>query len=194
MEKKPFDPREHLTLISGKEYLPVAFRLVWFRELYPNGTVETEHIEITNQRAVFKARVTAIGEGGEIFGSSTGYGSETPEDFRDHIEKAETKSIGRALAALGFGTQFSPELEEGQRLADTPRTPRASQMDQRSTGGGTGFKLITEKQEGLLTRLLREKGWSQGRVKDRLDGFQVDNIQSLGSRDASTWIDELNGK
>ncbi len=37
-----------------------------------------------------------------------------------HLEKSETGAIGRALALCGFGTQFTPELDEGERLADSP--------------------------------------------------------------------------
>lgn len=54
---------------------------------------------------------------------ATGHGSETPRDFSDYIEKAETKAIGRALAALGYGTQFvESELEgkQGPRPVDSP--------------------------------------------------------------------------
>ena len=35
-------------------------------------------------------------------------------------EKAETKAVGRALAMLGYGTQFAPELDEGERIVDSP--------------------------------------------------------------------------
>lgn len=46
---------------------------------------------------------------------------ETLEGFGDFIEKAETGAIGRALALVGFGTQFcADELDEGPRLADSP--------------------------------------------------------------------------
>ena len=47
--------------------------------------------------------------------------SETMSDFRDYFEKAETKAIGRALAMLGYGTQFAPELDEAERVVDTPQ-------------------------------------------------------------------------
>jgi len=45
------------------------------------------------------------------------------------IEKAEAGAIGRALAFLGYGTQFAQELEtehtsEGAKVVDTPRTPK----------------------------------------------------------------------
>jgi hypothetical protein len=51
--------------------------------------------------AIFKATVS-VPSGGK----ATGYGSETAGDFPDFIEKAETKAIGRALNALGYGAQF----------------------------------------------------------------------------------------
>ena len=40
------------------------------------------------------------------------------------MEKAETGSIGRALALLGYGTQFcADELDEGDRIVDAPAEP-----------------------------------------------------------------------
>jgi hypothetical protein len=51
---------------------------------------------------------------------------ETGSDFTDFVEKAETGSIGRALALCGYGTQFAPELSEGEleegraAFADSP--------------------------------------------------------------------------
>lgn len=115
-----FDPNKHLTKLKGKDYLEVKWRMVWFREEFPHGTITTDVIELTDNRAVFRATVTAIDEEGNVRGSATGTKSETPRGFADYIEKAETGSIGRALAALGFGTQFAPELEEGERIVDSP--------------------------------------------------------------------------
>ena len=34
--------------------------------------------------------------------------------------KAATKATGRALAALGYGTAFAPELDEEERVVDSP--------------------------------------------------------------------------
>lgn len=112
---KKFNPSDYLTKLKGKEYLEVKWRLVWFREDHPSGSIETDIVELTDNLCVIKARVE-IPDGGR----TTGYGSETPNDFKDYIEKAETKAIGRALAAMGYGTQFAPELDEGERVADAP--------------------------------------------------------------------------
>ena len=65
--------------------------------------------------ARFKATVTD-GKGGHATGTKT----ENAANFPDYVEKAETGSIGRALAALGYGTQFAPELDEEHRIVDSP--------------------------------------------------------------------------
>ena len=132
MSEKPaagaFDPAKHLTKLKGKDYLEVKYRIQWFRTEHPAGTIKTEHIELSADHAIFRATVFVEPDGG----FATGYGSETKRDFGDFIEKAETKAIGRALAALGYGTQFAPDLEEGQRIVDSPvqRAPQASQRPQ----------------------------------------------------------------
>jgi hypothetical protein len=73
---------------------------------------------------------------------ATGHGSETARDFKDYIEKAETKAIGRALAALGFGTQFAPDIDDGSsigRVVDAPVSrPRAETT--RTTPNGNGHR------------------------------------------------------
>jgi hypothetical protein len=60
-------------------------------------------------------------------GRATGTKSECAADFGDYIEKAETGAIGRALAALGYGTQFAPEFNEEHRIVDSPVEPRQEQ-------------------------------------------------------------------
>ena len=133
-QEKAFDASDHLIkLRGGKDYLPVAWRLYWLRDKHPEAIIVTELLDRTDTFALFKADIT-IPYGGQAVegvdmtggGSATGHGSETAEDFGDFIEKAETKAIGRALAALGYGTQFcADELDEldgkrGERIVDSP--------------------------------------------------------------------------
>jgi hypothetical protein len=117
-----FDPTPYLVKVKGGQlYLPVKDRLIWLREEHPDAAIATEmvHLDLELQLAIFRAQVTVPNRG-----SATGYGSETERDFpAGWVEKAETKAIGRALAALGFGTQFALELDEGERVVDTPVTP-----------------------------------------------------------------------
>lgn len=117
-----FNPNEHLMPLKGKEYLQVMWRLVWFREEKPLWGIDTKLEHLTDDHAVFSAKI--LDENG--IQKSAGYGSESVKDFHDFIEKAETKAVGRALAMLGYGTQFAPELDEEQRIVDSP-VPRPTE-------------------------------------------------------------------
>ena len=118
MEKQKFNPSEHLENIKGKPYLPVAWRLVWFREDHFDWAIETA-ITQTEDKATAKA--TIKDQTGRII--ATAHKSEDIKGFFDYMEKAETGAVGRALALCGYGTQFSPEIEEGsERVVDSPIT------------------------------------------------------------------------
>src|SRR5205085_9589284 len=126
---------------GAADYLPVQWRLVWFRDVCPEGTIETEIVQLDLDREteeeVFawnsetrrSEKVVKHANGFAIFratvkdgkgGMATGTKSEKAASFPDYIEKAETGAIGRALAALGYGTQFAPELNEEHRIVDAP--------------------------------------------------------------------------
>lgn len=102
--------------IKGKDYLVVAQRLVWFREEKPDWIIETIVVHTDDNSSLVKAYIK------DPTGKSlaTAHKTETRQGFPDHLEKAETGAVGRALALLGYGTQFAPEFDEGTRLADSP--------------------------------------------------------------------------
>jgi hypothetical protein len=102
--------------IKGKDYLQVAHRLVWFREEHPDWGIKTDIIKTDQDETVAQATITDYM--GKVL--ATGHKRENVLGFADHLEKAETGAVGRALAMCGYGTQFAPELEEGERLADAP--------------------------------------------------------------------------
>ena len=132
-----FDVKKHLIRVQGgKEYLPVAARLVWFREEHPDWGIETRPIEVNIDKsyAVFEAFV--YNAEGKLM--ATGTKMETARGFADYVEKAETGSIGRALAVCGYGTQFAPELEEGDRIVDSP-LPIGEPFYAGSKSGSTGL-------------------------------------------------------
>lgn len=103
--------------IKGKNYLEVKWRLVWFREDHPDWAIETQLLSVSDASCC--ARATVKDATGRVI--TTSHKLETKSGFADFIEKAETGAIGRALALLGYGTQFcADELDEGERLADSP--------------------------------------------------------------------------
>uniref|UniRef100_A0A7C2WAT7 Uncharacterized protein n=2 Tax=Thermorudis TaxID=1649508 RepID=A0A7C2WAT7_9BACT len=95
----------------------VRHRLLLLRRDHPDARVQTELVELDRERgfALFRASIEIPGGG-----SATAYGSETEGDFRDYIEKAETKALGRALRALGYsdeGTEDASPATDKQRNA-----------------------------------------------------------------------------
>lgn len=135
----PFNPKEHMMKLKGKDYLEVKWRLVWFREDHPDFGIHTDLVELDEKHAIFRAMITDT-TGRQV---SSGTGSESIKDFGDFIEKAETKAVGRALAMLGYGTQFDPDLEEVNRIVDAPVEPKITCPPRMATPEQIAF--ITEK-------------------------------------------------
>lgn len=83
-------------------YTEVSALLLSLRREHPRAEIVTEHVRIEDGFAVFKATIS-IPDGGK----ATGHGSEYNGDSVDYVEEAETKAIGRALTALGYGAQIA---------------------------------------------------------------------------------------
>jgi hypothetical protein len=196
-----FDPGKHLVQLKGKDYLEVKWRLLWLRTDHPNADIETVLIERTDTFALFRARVSIPDRG-----SATGYGSETKSDFGDFIEKAETKAIGRALGALGFGTQFTDDFE-GQASANRPvdapvqRQPsrgNAPQTREVAPGHDERPKITnptapaSDKQIGFIKGLARQKGISEDKLEARCSQLYTRPLMALTKADASDLIERLN--
>lgn len=87
--------------IHGEDYVRVRDRLSLLRRDHPEARVETELVQLDREQhfALFRARIEL-----PTGALATGWGSESADDFGDYIEKAETKALGRALVALGYGS------------------------------------------------------------------------------------------
>lgn len=126
----PFDPRAHLIQLKGRDYLPVAARLLWLNEETDRYKIETDILRLEDNFAVVRATVSVLDETGNPSRSATAIKREDKTHFPDFLEKAETGSVGRALGMLGYGTQFAPEFDEIEarleaRVVDSPQTVRA---------------------------------------------------------------------
>lgn len=199
-----FDPTRYLTKVSGRDYLEVKWRLVWMRSQYPGARVVTNLVEHRpGEMAVFVATVTLppteVEETDPLTGeivkrqwspSATGWGSEGIDDFGDYLEKAETKALGRALAALGFGTQFCWDFEFGadqQRVVDAPTELRGG--DRRPSSGGT--QGITPRQMKYLHAVAREIGLTNEDIESRSQQAFGVGIVDLSRRQVSQLIEQI---
>lgn len=164
-----FNPNEHLMQIrsgqTSKDYLPVQWRLVWFRSAFPHGVIETEMLHLDMDRETEEEayawnaerrrseKVIKQAKGFCVFravvrdgvgGVATGTKSEKAASFGDFIEKAETGAIGRALAALGYGTQFTgDEWEEAHRIVDSPVERQAAAISNGTNSNGHNSAIVS---------------------------------------------------
>lgn len=101
------------TNIKGKEYVDVANRIQAFRQIFPEGRIETEILDHSNGSVLIKASVYSID--GRLL--ATGHALENQNasmiNKTSYIENCETSAIGRALGNLGIGsTQSIASVEE----------------------------------------------------------------------------------
>lgn len=205
-ESKTFDPSRYLTKIGPADYLEVRWRLLWLRTDHPDAVIETECLHRTEDSASFKATIW-LSTGAK----ATGHGNETRADFREFYEKAETKAIGRALSALGFGTQFSTDHEfsdgtnkvvdspidfantQGRRLALHGQA--AQRTPQHATNGNGGppqeGTQATEKQINYIKSLARDLGYSDEDLATEIEHVYGGDLTSMSRRDASAYVEKL---
>jgi len=209
-QTRSFNPNDHVMQLKSREgakdYLPVQWRLVWFREKCPNGTIETEMVHLDLDReteedgfewnaekrrsekvikrakgfVIFRA-VVKDGKGGVATGTKT----EKAASFADYCEKAETGAIGRALAALGYGTQFAPELSEAHRIVDSP-------CDRQPAEGANGHASNSRTAEP--TAITEQQLISIRKLCEHLGKPEPENITSLSYLAAKELISELSGE
>ncbi len=82
---------------------------------------------MTTDSVIMKAQI--LDTTGRLLSEGIKYEDKT--GFFDYLEKCESSAIGRALAFLGYGTQYALELEEGEdRLADAPATDKPKTIEE----------------------------------------------------------------
>lgn len=173
-----FKPQEHCIKMQGnKEYLEVKWRIVWFRETHPEGSITTELVSVSPD-VVFKASVAVDGK---ILG--TGFGTPKMQGIAKMrpYEGAETAAIGRALAVAGFGTQFTGEDEE-EHLADAP-VERSSMVQESKILGG---KIMTWSPEHIKAA---QSGYSA--LSEKVHALKWLDLTGLKPEDSPEKVFEL---
>lgn len=177
--------------LKGKDYLPVQGRMVWYRDENTENTKVRILDKIVDREkgfAYYELELTDSKGNVEV-----GVGSETLKDFGDFIEKAYTKAYGRALAALGYGTQFAPEFDEGERIVDSPSMKHAAPPE--TPANKPADNMITKDQMQEIARLMKDAGLdSVGMRAMTKQMFNKEQSVLLTQEEASLLIDALNSK
>lgn len=136
-----FDPSSLLSRTvspaDGEERLQLglACKKLWFRLAYPKGRLQTERISITEQMAVFEARVYLdCSDTNPVSSFVSGCTREDAPGGR-YIQAAQDEAMGRALTDAGFGLQFADMRADGS-TAGTGERPEHSGTGAAATAKG----------------------------------------------------------
>ena len=91
--------------IKGKNYAMVAARVQAFREMIPNGTIDTTICDIDEEQVVIQAKI--YDEKDHLLASGTAEERKSASKINDtsYVENCETSAVGRALGMLGIGSE-----------------------------------------------------------------------------------------
>lgn len=106
----------------------VGSQALRLRREHQDAEIVTEHVQIDDRIAVFKAMVAIPGGG-----KATGHGSVVAAKHPNYIEDAEMKALSRALSLLGYGVVVADEPRVVEEPAPPPVAP-ASQPPEEIAG------------------------------------------------------------
>jgi hypothetical protein len=141
-----------------RDYVPVNERISAFYEQHPDGSLQSEIVELTTDRVTVKAyayRSDADPRPG-IGHSSLAIPGSTSFTKGSEIENAETSAWGRAIAALGFEVKRGLATAEEVRNKQPDRDERADPARRGSRRPATtpGPVQRTPEEQQLLNELL----------------------------------------
>lgn len=111
------------------DYVPVNERIEQFYNAFPEGSLESEIVELTERRVTVKAYAYRKPDDPRpgIGHSSLTIPGSTPYTRGSEIENAETSAWGRAIAALGFEVKRGiASAEEIRNKSNQPPSPASS--------------------------------------------------------------------
>ena len=111
----------------AEDYIPVAERIAAFYAKHPEGSLQSEMVELSDARVVIRAYAYRTPDDirpGIGYSSLTIPGG-TPFTRGSEVENCETSAWGRAIAALGFEVKRGIATAEDVRnkAASPPQTP-----------------------------------------------------------------------
>ena len=182
------DLKEKAIKISGKDYVLVSDRVLFFNEAYKNGSIITHLIsEPNSEMVVIKAKATPDMANSERYftGYSQAKWGEGMVNKTAALENCETSAVGRALAMMGIGVIDS--------VASADEMKKAGVVQHQNPM--TGSNLATPAQVKLMFRLGAGTGIDEETFKDMIrEKFSIKSITELTKSQASQVINELQTK
>ena len=162
--------------IKGNDYVMVNERVMEFHKLYPNGSIVTEIIEMT-ERCITRTKVTPDVSNPDRYFTGIAYEQEGSNYINktSFIEQCETSSVGRSLGFLNIGIKQSIASAEEVSNAIEQQKPSNSKMD-------------LDEANHLLADQVAEK--LDGKVvTDSVEFPSGSNIIKFGKHKGKSWSD-----
>jgi len=174
-------------IVTQSDYLEVKWRRVWFNEEHPDWKILID-VKMFPENDIPKACLAKA----EIYNDKNelvtiGWGYSTVEMFKRFVEKACTAAEGRALASIGYGTQWAEEYYEdtdsAENLVDSPVIKNAVEVIQEEQA--------TTAQKEFVKKLVKDK--KQEEILSMLKEIKAESIDTLNKTQASILINKLKG-
>ncbi|ALP92514.1 hypothetical protein [Intestinimonas butyriciproducens] len=111
-----FDPLKFLRRTRDFVKLDLPYQKLWFRMAHPNGRMRLTALRITEQMAIFEAKVFLDRSDAEPFSMSVA--QQSTQDSRNYVKAAQDAALSQALSDAGFGIQMvSAEVQADQPVS-----------------------------------------------------------------------------
>ena len=174
-------------VVTQSDYLEVKWRRVWFNEEHPDWKVLIS-VQMYPENDIPKAclaKAEVYNDKNELV--TIGWGYSTVEMFKRFVEKACTAAEGRALASIGYGTQWAEEYYEdtdsAENLVDSPVIKNAVEVIQEEQA--------TTAQKEFIKKLVKDKKTEE--IAVLLKEIKAESIDTLNKTQASILINKLKG-
>lgn len=169
------------TDIKGKDYVEVNQRILAFRELFENGSIETEIVEMADGIITIKAIVK---DSGVIVATGLAQEKEgsTFINKTSYVENCETSAVGRALGMLGIGATTSIASAEEVKNAIANQNKEVEDIRE---------KLIDTIKISALTKAVEEYKISDDKVVAVLKEYGYYATNQILVKDYKAICDEL---
>ena len=193
--------------IHGKEYATVAYRLELFRQLHPDGLIETELIKdedgvIQMQAWIWSGTcLSQFDEGGEPIRLLLG--SDYAEEVRGSsninktsaLENASTSAVGRALALAGFN-KTDTSIASADEVAIAIERQKTEAAEARATLDKMAKRSeakATKKQRETIEQFLDQCTDGDIKLEAILGWAGVDNLSELTKDQAKATLERIKG-
>lgn len=161
------------------DYVPVNTRIDEFYAKYPDGSIQTELVDMKDGIVIFKAYAYKDREDTK---PATGHAYEKENSSfinkTSYIENCETSAVGRALAMLGFEIKKSIASKE-----EVENAKLQQEMNEK----------VTKQKADILYKVMREKDLTDEIIAKTLKTkYNIDTLEELTNIQYGEILQSLN--